>query len=71
MHMAEIAFLMKLTCWSLRRIQFQTDLLVKTVWTIFSHEVGKRGYQSCLVALVFCAKLYRISAVSQTMFFEN
>ena len=32
-------------------------------------EVGKKIHQSCLVALIFCTKMCRELAVSQTMFF--
>ena len=54
--------------WSLLKAPFKTDLLVKTVWKIFSGEVGIKCHQSCLVALVFCTKLYTKLAISQCSF---
>ena len=35
----------------------------------FSRKVGEKCHQSCLVAMVFCTKLYRKLAVSKTMSF--
>ena len=41
---------------------------MKTVWKKFSGEVGIKCHQSCLVALVFCTKLYSKLAVSLCLF---
>ena len=54
----EIGLLTKITLWSLPKVPFKTDLLMKTVWKKYSGEVGIKYHRSCLVALVFCTKLH-------------
>ena len=56
-----------LQSWSLHKVQFWTDLLVKTVWESFIRKIGQLN--AIRVTLVFCTKLYRKLAVSQTTFF--
>ena len=43
---------------------------MKIVWKKFSGEVGIKCHQSCLVALVFCTKLYIKLAVSLCSFWQ-